>query len=86
MQDMRLHMAYNDSFSRTSISQALHAVGSAIGGLFASVGKALVLNSSANQRLRQVEALQAKSDAELAQMGLKREDITRYVFRDILFL
>ncbi|MDX1780942.1 MAG: hypothetical protein R3256_06445 [Thalassovita sp.] len=36
-------------------------------------------------RTRQIEYLNAKSDAELAKLGLKREDIPRYVFRDVFY-
>ncbi|MGY9045646.1 hypothetical protein P775_21525 [Puniceibacterium antarcticum] len=34
-------------------------------------------------RMRGVRALQAMSDAQLAERGLKREDIVRHVFRGI---
>ncbi len=33
-------------------------------------------------RSDQMAALNARSDAELARMGLRREDIARHVFRD----
>lgn len=42
--------------------------------------------SVANQRLHEVERLQAKSDVQLAKLGLRREDIARHVFRDSLYL
>lgn len=51
---------------------------------FAAVGRALVLAAETNPRLMEAERLSAKSDAELSKMGLKREDIIRFVFRDIL--
>ncbi|SPJ25482.1 hypothetical protein [Palleronia abyssalis] len=35
-----------------------------------------------NSRADRVAALQAKSDAELAALGLRRDDIVQYVFRD----
>lgn len=79
-------MAYSNSVSGFSVSQALHAIGSAARSTLASVGRAMVITSSSHRRLMQIEHLQAKSDAELAEMGLKREDIARYVFRDILFM
>lgn len=40
----------------------------------------------AQSRADQVALLNAKSDAELARMGLRREDIARHVFRDILYI
>lgn len=33
-----------------------------------------------------IEALEAKSDADLARMGLRREDIPHYVFRDLYYI
>ena len=35
-------------------------------------------------RLREIVVLEAKSDAELAGMGLTRDDILPFVFRDLL--
>lgn len=37
-------------------------------------------------RVRQMEALSAKSDAQLADMGLRRDDIARYVFREYYYV
>ncbi|WP_121631588.1 hypothetical protein [Tropicibacter alexandrii] len=34
-------------------------------------------------RLREIIALEAASDADLAAMGLRRDDILPYVFRDL---
>ena len=42
------------------------------------------LNSEA--RIAQIQALEAKTDAELAQMGIRRDDIVRHVFRDLYYL
>lgn len=37
-------------------------------------------------RRSEIDALEAKSDAELAQMGLSRERIPHYVFRDLFYI
>ena len=37
-------------------------------------------------RRRQIEALQAKSDAELAEMGIARERIAHHVFKDLYYI
>ncbi|MDF1727900.1 MAG: hypothetical protein P1U53_09125 [Sulfitobacter sp.] len=66
--------------------QTLALVGMKIGAALAVVGRALVLNSAAQARLDRVQALQSKSDAELAEFGIRREDIVHYVFRDVLHL
>ncbi|MBN9887764.1 DUF1127 domain-containing protein [Salipiger abyssi] len=52
---------------------------SAIGHMFVSIGEA-------NPRLKRVEALQRLSDAELAEKGLRREDIVRHVFQDLFYV
>lgn len=57
-----------------------------IGGGFAAIGAALVRSAENTGRVRRLERLQEKSDAELAKMGLKREDIVRHVFRDLYYI
>jgi uncharacterized protein YjiS (DUF1127 family) len=79
-------MAYTNTASGFNAAHAIQSAASAVSQVFRSLGRAMVLNSSANRRLKQIEVLQSKSDEELAEMGLKREDIARYVFRDILFM
>ncbi|WP_208353527.1 hypothetical protein [Pseudaestuariivita rosea] len=37
-------------------------------------------------RVDQIDALNAKSDQDLAKLGLTRDDIPRYVFRDHIYL
>ncbi|WP_322866402.1 hypothetical protein U5922_009455 [Aquicoccus sp. G2-2] len=37
-------------------------------------------------RRDRIEALQAKTDAELATLGIKRDDIISYVFRDLFYI
>jgi len=39
-----------------------------------------------SRRAAQMERLCAKSDEELAEMGLQRSDIAQYVFRDLISL
>ena len=47
---------------------------------FRAIGRALMTVPHAQEKMRQVEALLALSDEELAQRGLRRHDIARYVF------
>ena len=58
-----------------------------IGGCFRSVGGAVSNGFRAyvesRSRNAQVERLNAMSDAQLAKMNLKREDIVRHVFSDL---
>ncbi|MEL7152961.1 MAG: hypothetical protein AAFN51_04025 [Pseudomonadota bacterium] len=53
--------------------------------IFWSFGRGLRLASAAEGRMKRIEALTAKTDEELAAMGLRRVDIPAFVFRDILY-
>ena len=57
------------------IGIVLSRAGNAVWSFFISMGEA-------RARKDLCDALYSKSDAELAMMGLKREDIVRHVFRD----
>lgn len=51
-------------------------------GLFAALGRVFGHDDDALSKTRQIEALFALSDAELADRGLRRGDVARYVFSD----
>ncbi len=73
-------MAYiSQSPAKSLFANFSEALGNFYFGLFNSID----LAASANKRLAQIEALSAKSDEELAELGIRREDIARHVFRDI---
>lgn len=55
-------------------------------GIFGRALDFLVRIAECNHRVRRVQALSAMSDAQLAARGLKREDITRHVFQDMLYV
>lgn len=57
-----------------------------ISEFFAALGRAMVASSAMNSRMQRAEVLNAKSDEELAAMNLRREDITAYVFRDLMHI
>lgn len=57
-----------------------------IGKFFSAIGAGLVRVGEASSRARELEVLNAKTDAQLAEMGLKREDIVRFVFRDMMYI
>ncbi|WGW04850.1 DUF1127 domain-containing protein [Tropicibacter oceani] len=59
---------------------------SPLAGLGSRILNALAAIAEANPRLREMERLNAKTDDQLAAMGLKRQDIARYVLRDTLYL
>ncbi|MFT7593761.1 MAG: hypothetical protein ACI8R4_001077 [Paracoccaceae bacterium] len=60
--------------------------GSAIIRGFAKIGTALVSMGESSARLKQVNALNALSDQDLATRGIKRTNIVQHVYRDILWL
>ena len=69
------------------VSQAQpHSFFERVGDFFMSLFNSIDLAASANARIREMEHLNTRSDAQLEKMGLRREDITRYVFRDIYHL
>ena len=59
-------------------------------GFFSRLGERLANAIDAaqrsNQRVRELERLSALSDEQLAEQGLRREDVVRHVFRDVYFL
>jgi hypothetical protein len=57
-----------------------------VGRFFAYVGTALINASEASSRFKTIEALRAKSDVELAEMGIKRDEIAQYVFKDMMYI
>lgn len=56
-----------------------------IDAFFAGIGQGMNAYIHRKSRSDEIDALNAKSDAELAAMGLERDDIPRYVFRDIFY-
>lgn len=57
-----------------------------LGALFASFGAAMAAYMERRTRSDQIAALQAKSDAELAKLGITRDEIPAYVFRDLFYV
>jgi hypothetical protein len=53
-----------------------------IGRFFSAIGNGLVRIAEANSKVKQAEALNALTDAQLAERGMKRQDIARAVFMD----
>jgi hypothetical protein len=46
----------------------------------------MVENSSMNARVKKVRYLESKTDAELAALKIKRDDIVHTVFADLYYL
>lgn len=73
-------MAYQASAPRSTALEALQHLTHRIGQGLRAVGKALMESSEGNRRLIYAQALQAKSDAELAALNIKRENIIEHAF------
>lgn len=53
---------------------------------FARIGQGMNAYLESRTRSHQIAALDAKSDAELAQLGITRDRIVHYVFRDLIWV
>ncbi|MDW4499866.1 DUF1127 domain-containing protein [Sulfitobacter sp. D35] len=79
-------MAQQATVQHSSATQTLNAAGAAVGRFFGAIGRAMMHAAESNSRLQQVRTLQSKSDAELARLGIKREEIVTRVFSDLYYL
>lgn len=71
----------------TSIqSGRLAAVRAHLDRFFAGMGQGFNAYLESQGRVAEIERLSSKTDEELAAMGLRREDIPRYVFRDLIHI
>ncbi|WP_120504665.1 hypothetical protein [Sulfitobacter mediterraneus] len=83
-------MAYNDIASPAEvlgreITMTRNLLDAIAKGFF-KFGRAIMTNSAGQRRIDRVEQLRAKTDAELAELNLKRDDIVHYVFKDIYYV
>ncbi|MEM1074555.1 MAG: DUF1127 domain-containing protein [Pseudomonadota bacterium] len=62
-----------------------HRIASILKAGVVGIYEFLVSISTANERVHLVQMLQEKSDTELAELGIRREDIVRYAFRDVIY-
>jgi hypothetical protein len=79
-------MTYQHTAPATPILGHIRAIGAGLGEFFHSLGRAIEVNSTAHRRLNQVHSLQARSDAELAALGIERDRIVHHVFRDLYYI
>ena len=70
----------------TDISFASQGLRDRTASFFAAISKGLSTYTYYMSRAEQVKALSAKSDEELDQMGLTRDQIPHYVFRDLFYV
>lgn len=53
---------------------------------FAAMGQGMNAYMERRSRMDQIAALEAKTDAELAKMGIRRDRIVHHVFRDLFYV
>lgn len=70
----------------TDITLEKSALKSGVDAVLAGIGRGFRSYLHKRSRIEQIEALNAKSDAELDRMGLARDDIARFVFRDTFYI
>lgn len=63
----------------TAQTRSLAALPGIVVNIFTGIFEAMARIGEASEKVRQINALSALSDAELAQRGLRREDIVRRV-------
>ncbi|WP_299935891.1 DUF1127 domain-containing protein [uncultured Pelagimonas sp.] len=68
------------------LSTPLPTKSNPLAGFFGNLFSALVRIAESNTRFTAVEKLQQLSDEELAAKGIRREDIVRHVYRDVLYI
>ena len=81
-----IRVRYSMAYITQAHSNIFPAIWEKITGFFVTVGRSLVLSAAMDSRLKRVEALNLKTDEELAKMNLRRENITAYVFRDLMHI
>ena len=62
------------------------AIREKVDAFFATIGQGMNAYMERRSRMGQIQALEAKSDAELAKMGITRERIVHHVFRDLFYV
>lgn len=58
----------------------------ALSGFFQAFGAAMTSYMESRSRADQIAALNAKSDEDLAKLGITRDGIPAYVFRDLFYV
>ena len=67
-------------------TDAFAKIRKAVAGFGQSIVRGLENHAMARSRFDRIERLNAKSDAELAAMGLTRDGIAKHVFRDLFYV
>ena len=73
----------------TTLTTDIHATDRGLRARFStfltSLGRAFEAHAYSASRRDQIDALEAKSDTELAEIGVTRDQIVHYVYRDLFY-
>ncbi|TCL00409.1 uncharacterized protein DUF1127 [Shimia isoporae] len=70
----------------TTHSAAPISLGKIVAAPFHAIGRFFVAIMENNSRIQRVDALNAMTDEQLAERGIRREDIVRHVFGDYMHI
>lgn len=62
------------------------AIRDKVDAFFATIGQGMNAYIERRSRMDQIQTLEAKTDAELAKMGIQRDRIVNHVFRDLFYV
>ena len=68
----------------TPTATRLPQIRAKVDAFFAAMGQGMNAYMERRSRMNQIVALEAKTDDELAKMGIRRDRIVHHVFRDLL--
>ena len=74
------------SVHSTNAPSFFGVIGAAIAAFFTNIIESSAMAQDAEARGAQIAALNAKTDVELAAMNLRRDEISGYVFRDLMYI
>lgn len=78
-------MAYLTTRHDSGLARVTFDVFASVGRFFSALGSALLVSSAYTSRVQDFQALHAKSDEELAELGIKRDEIVHHVFQDLYY-
>lgn len=77
---------YTDSIHSDAPKSFLGSFATGLRNIGGSLIRARAASLQMQGRVDRIQALEAKTDAELAEMGLTRDSIVHHVFRDLYYI
>lgn len=70
----------------TNIHTPAFSLFAPIRAFFAALGRAMIVAAENSSCMKRIEAFNAMTDEQLAERGLKRDEIVRHVFQDLMYV